>query len=567
MTTPGPGIPAADSLNLLRADHVGGLPRPLWLRRRQARFQRDEISAAELELDHQTAVADLVRRQQDIGLPILTDGEVTRRNFQESFGGAVTGYDARPYAYPLTIPAGQPARPKADVVPTVRAPSGMAENGPPVLHRRPAAERLRLSRNLILEEFRRAAAVASVPVKVTLIGPDRIAQRFAHEASREVYPDLDAFVADVVAIERQMIAEAVAAGCRYVQIDEPGYTAYVDQPSLDLMRGRGEDPDANLARGIAADNAVIAGFDDVTFAVHICRGGGGGRGGDWIHREGSYDAIAERLYGELNFDRFLLEYDSDAAGSFDSLRYLPAAKIAVLGLVSNNGGVETRDYLNRRLAAATRHIPVDQVAICPRCGFGASNSTEADIWRKLELITEIADETWPSARLPGGWPPGDHGRELLDVPAGAQFGDVRRAGRAATADQFAHLGEIVLMTRRRDQEQHARRRVRGIGERVRAAGRDEHGRARAAAHDPQSASRFPVVPVARGFGARLECQQIQLAVEDVKELLGLGVQVSSDVKARGDDGLERRPGPGVFVAHLEGHAGSGNSEAGPRSEQ
>ena len=389
-----PAEPA--DLDLLRADHVGGLPKPAWLRERQARFQRGEISAAELDSDHRTAVAGLVRRQQDIGLGVLTDGEVARRNFQESFGGAVTGYDALPYEYPLTVPASRAPTGDPDAVPTLRAPSGMASAGPAVLHRRAAAQRLRLARNVILEEYQRTAALApAVPVKVTLIGPDRIAQRFAHEDSRDVYPDLDAFTADVVAIERQMIAEVVAAGCRYVQIDEPGYTAYVDPVSLDQMRGRGEDPDRNLARGIAADNALIAGFDGVTFAVHICRGGGGGRGGDWIHREGSYDAIAERLYGELRFSRFLLEYDSEAAGSFDSLRYLPGGKIAVLGLVSNHGTLETRDYLRRRLDEATRHIPVERVALCPRCGFGASNATDDVVWRKLALIREMADETWP----------------------------------------------------------------------------------------------------------------------------------------------------------------------------
>lgn len=392
--------PGPIDLDLLRADHVGGLPKPRWLRQRQAKFQRGEISAAELEDDHRAAVAALVRRQEDIGLGILTDGEIARRNFQESFGGAVTGYDALPYEYPLTVPAAAPAggRKKTgnpDAVPTVRAPSGMASNGPPVLHRRPAAERLRLTRNVILEEYLRASAVASTPVKVTLIGPDRIAQRFAAESSRAVYPDMDAFVADVVAIERQMIATVVEAGCRYVQIDEPGYTAYVDRVSLDLMRDRGEDPDRNLARGIAADNALIAGFPGVTFAVHVCRGGGGGRGGDWIHREGSYDAIAERLYGELGFGRFLLEYDSDAAGTFDSLRYLPAGKIAVLGLVSNHGEVETRDYLRRRLDEAARHIPIERVALCPRCGFGASNAAEDVVWRKLALIRDVAGETWP----------------------------------------------------------------------------------------------------------------------------------------------------------------------------
>jgi 5-methyltetrahydropteroyltriglutamate--homocysteine methyltransferase len=388
--------PATLNLDLLRADHVGGLPRPSWLAERQAAFQRGEISAGQLEQDHRRAVASLARRQEDVGLGILTDGEITRRNFQESFGGAVTGYDALPYAYPLTPPVTQrKAAAGSDAVPTVRAPSGMAENGPPVLHRRPARERLRLSRNVILDEYLRASSAASAPVKVTLIGPDRIAQRFAHEDSQDVYPDLDAFLADVVAIERQMITEVIEAGCRYVQIDEPGYTAYVDQVSLDLMRSRGEDPDQNLARGIAADNALVAGFEGVTFGVHICRGGGGGRGGDWIHREGSYDAIAERLYGELDFDRFLLEYDSDAAGSFGSLRYLPPGKIAVLGLVSNHGSLETRDYLQGRLDEATQYIPVDRVALCPRCGFGNSNSPEDVVWAKLALIQEVASQVWP----------------------------------------------------------------------------------------------------------------------------------------------------------------------------
>lgn len=385
------------NLGLLRADHVGGLYRPLWLRERQALFQRGELGAEELEQDHRTAIAELVRRQEEIGLGILTDGELARRNFQESFGGSVTGYDALPYEYPLTpesperttSAAGEP-----DAVPTVRAPSGMAENGPPVLHRRPAAERLRLNGNLVLEEYRRTSSLASAPVKVTLIGPDRIAQRFAHEDSRDVYPDMDAFVSDVVAIERQMIAEVVAAGCRYVQIDEPGYTAYVDQISLDTMRSRGEDPERNLARGITADNALVEGFPGVTFGLHICRGGGGGRGGNWIHREGSYDAIAERLYSSLNYDRFLLEYDSDAAGGFDSLRYMPSGKIAVLGLVSNHGQLESRDYLRRRLDEATRYIPTKQVALCPRCGFSYSNSTEEVIWRKLALIQEVANEVW-----------------------------------------------------------------------------------------------------------------------------------------------------------------------------
>src|SRR5438034_4781808 len=122
------------------------------------------------------------------------------------------------------------------------------------------------------------------------------------------------------------------------------------------MRARGEDPEANLARSIAAENAIMAGFPGVIFGVHICRGGGGGRGGSGWHREGSYDPIAERLFKGLNCDRFLLEYDSEAAGSFEALRFMPEDKVTVLGLVSNHGEVETSDYLKQRLEEASKYM-------------------------------------------------------------------------------------------------------------------------------------------------------------------------------------------------------------------
>jgi 5-methyltetrahydropteroyltriglutamate--homocysteine methyltransferase len=159
------------------------------------------------------------------------------------------------------------------------------------------------------------------------------------------------------------------------------------------MRARGEDPVANLERSIRADNAITAGFPGVTFGVHICRGGSGGRGGAGAHREGSYDAIADRLFGQLDFDRFLLEYDSEAAGSFDAIRFIPKEKTAVLGLVSNNGQeVESADYLRRRLEEASHFLPLDQIALCPRCGM---RSLEEDVqWAKLEVIQEVADAVW-----------------------------------------------------------------------------------------------------------------------------------------------------------------------------
>jgi len=190
--------------------------------------------------------------------------------------------------------------------------------------------KLKLARNPPLEEYRRAAAIAKKPVKVSLIGPDRVMQRFDHAASKAVYPTVDAFVDDVVKVQRSMIQALVDAGCKYVHIDEPGYTAYVDQPSMEAMKKRGEDPMQNFSRSLRANARLVENFPGVTFGIHLCRGN---QRSTW-HREGTYDAIAERLFNELPHQRFLLEYDSPRAGGFAPLRFVPKDKVVVLGLVS-----------------------------------------------------------------------------------------------------------------------------------------------------------------------------------------------------------------------------------------
>ncbi|MPZ21749.1 MAG: hypothetical protein GEV06_28260 [Luteitalea sp.] len=241
-------------------------------------------------------------------------------------------------------------------------------------------------------------------MKVTLLSPDRICQRFAWEKSKAVYPDMDAFVADVVAIEREMITQLVEAGCRYIQIDAPSYTAYVDQVSLDRMHANGEDPAENLARSIRADNAVIQGFDGVTFGIHLCKGNPRtidpetGKVVPQWHREGHYDVIAEQVFGGLNHDRILLEYDDERSGSFEPLRFVPKGKIAVLGLVTTKrSDLEPLDTLRKRLDEATRYLPLDQLALSPQCGFGGLAHVvmpEDDMWRKFERIVETARLTW-----------------------------------------------------------------------------------------------------------------------------------------------------------------------------
>jgi 5-methyltetrahydropteroyltriglutamate--homocysteine methyltransferase len=384
------GARSVIDLRTIRTDVVGSLLRPQGLREARIAFDDGKIDAAALRAIEDEAVREAVRLQESAGLDVVTDGEMRRLNFQDSFGGSVEGYDASRstvQVYERRVEGAAPGQ-RWDI-------QQMHDVGTAVSHRRPAKSRLKLAHNLPLDEYRFAASAAQRPVKVSLIGPDRISQRFAYESSTAVYRDMDDFLADVVAIERQIVGSLVEAGCRYVHIDAPGFTAYVDPPSLQLMRARGEDPEQNFARSLKAEAALVANFPGVTFGIHLCRGN---QRSMW-HREGSYDAIAERLFNTLPHHRFLLEYDTERAGSFAPLRFLPKGKVAVLGLVSTKGPeLESLDALKRRVDEASKHIPLDQLAVSPQCGFASDvvgNLLSADDQkRKLERVVEVARAVW-----------------------------------------------------------------------------------------------------------------------------------------------------------------------------
>jgi methionine synthase II (cobalamin-independent) len=377
-------------LDTLRTDVVGSLLRPADWRDARARHERGEIDAAAFADVERACVRRAIELQEAAGLGVVTDGELSRLNFQDSFGLAVSGYDAahdRLHGYERRTEGAVPLK-RWDM-------PDVAERGTPVSHRRPVVSRLALLRNVPLEEYLRARPLAKRPVKVSLIGPDRVLQRYDHAASKAVYATVEDFAADVVAIQRKMIGQLVEAGCRYVHIDAPGLTAYVDAPSLAAMRARGEDPAENLARGLAAEAAVVRGFDGVTFGLHLCRGN---QRSMW-HREGAYDAIAERMFGTLPHRRFLLEYDTPRAGSFAPLRFVPKDRVVVLGLVSTKvPRLETVDELRRRIDEAARYVPLERLAISPQCGFGsdvAGNLVgEDDQKRKLERVAETARLVW-----------------------------------------------------------------------------------------------------------------------------------------------------------------------------
>ena len=377
-------------LKHIRTDVVGSLLRPAAWKEAKLRHEIGALDASGLAEVELQCLREHIQLQESAGLDVVSDGELSRLNFQDSFGLSVSGYEAIADRFSVNQQraAGGTALSRWEL-PDLTLP------GTPVVHRRPAVSRLKLERNVPLEEYQRVAPLASKPVKVALIGPDRIAQRFDYQGSKKAYKDVDAFMQDVVAIQRKMIRQLVDAGCRYVHIDAPGYTAYVDEPSLKAMRARGENPMENFARSLRADTELVQGFPGVTFGIHLCRGN---QRSMW-HREGTYDAIAERLFGELPHDRFLLEYDSPRAGGFEPLRHVRKDAVVVLGLVSTKvAQLESVDDLRSRVEAAAKYVPLERLAISPQCGFAsdvAGNLIEEDDQRrKLERVVEAARKIW-----------------------------------------------------------------------------------------------------------------------------------------------------------------------------
>jgi 5-methyltetrahydropteroyltriglutamate--homocysteine methyltransferase len=379
---------AASNINLqsMRVDLVGSLLRPQSVKQAFADYGEGKTSEADLKRAQDKAIRDVVAKQVTHNLPIVVDGEFRRTSFMESFA-VVAGVEE----WQTGVKTYHEVLKRAD------SNDGATHRGqdPILLNRKRVTERLRLVRNSPLDDFRFTQSLTDRLVKVTLIGPDRIQQCYDSEGSRTVYASTDEFLRAVVAVERQMIEQLSEAGCRYVGIDAPGYTAYVDPDSLAAMRSRGEDPMAVMERSIRADNEIIANQPDTTFGIHICRGN---RQSMW-HREGHYDAIAEKLFAGLNHQRLLLEYDTERAGSFEPLRFVPKGKIAVLGLITTKAGrVETMDELRRRIDETARYLPLEQLALSPQCGFASSLRgnllTEDEQFRKLDVMLETARKVW-----------------------------------------------------------------------------------------------------------------------------------------------------------------------------
>jgi 5-methyltetrahydropteroyltriglutamate--homocysteine methyltransferase len=378
-------MPKAAAMVSYRADHVGSLLRPPeLLQARGAGEPPDRLR--EIEDRH---IRRVVARQRDLGLDVVTDGELRRRNFMSDVLDAVEGFDtgdAVARRWSGSGGAGPGAGGAAAVAPS--SVTGIA------------VARLRQRRRLTAHELPLLRDLAAgVPFKVTLPSANQFpAIAYKRGVTDRVYPTHSALLWDLVPIVHAEITALAADGVPYVQIDAPRYSYYVDPKWQDYIRRElGLEPEAALEEAVRADNASLAGArrPGVTLAIHLCRGNNRSQ---W-YAEGGYDPIAERLFGGLDVDRFLLEYDDDRSGTFEPLRFVPRGKTVVLGLISSKRpSRESKADLVRRIGDAARYVPLDDLALSPQCGFASTMEgnllSEEEQWAKLRLVVETAREVW-----------------------------------------------------------------------------------------------------------------------------------------------------------------------------
>ncbi|MGE5148107.1 MAG: 5-methyltetrahydropteroyltriglutamate--homocysteine S-methyltransferase [Candidatus Eiseniibacteriota bacterium] len=365
----------------IRAHHVGSLIRPNELIKARDAFNDKEITEAECRKIQEAAIRDVVKLQEDIGYRIVTDGEYNRNRWHADFLLKFDNVALIPSKVPVKFHSAQ----------------GVREHKPPTMEIR---GRLGRSKPIFLDDFKFLKSVTHETPKVTIPSPSILHFRGGRDTiDRKAYPAIDDFYDDVARVYREEIGDYVKAGCRFVQIDEVNL-AYLCDPELrEHVRSLGEDPETLPATYAALLNNTVAGLPgDVTPAMHLCRGNFAGA---WV-AEGGYDPIAELLFNGINIRTYYLEYDSDRAGGFEPLRFLPKGKMAVLGLVTTKAGtLETKDALKRRIDAAARFAPIEQLALSPQCGFssgvgGNAMSVEEEI-AKLRLVVEVSREVWGSA--------------------------------------------------------------------------------------------------------------------------------------------------------------------------
>lgn len=374
MDTPGP----------FRADHVGSLLRPESVKRARARHASGDIASGALAAIEDAAIDHLVKRQEEIGLRGVTDGEARRENWSLDFLRHLDGVEVVEMSTAATAHGSAAATGNVQKVVRVVGKVGLSSH-PMLAHFR------------YLREHTGATAKITIPSPTMIVSASRDWRRIIDP---NVYDDFDAFLADMAAAYRRFMQLLYEAGCRYLQLDDVNLSYLCDADMRARIVARGDDPKAMLSSWVKALRAVLAARPPgMAITTHICRGNFKSA---WF-AQGGYEPVAEVLFNELDYDGYFLEYDSDRAGGFEPLRFVPKGrKRVVLGLVtSKTGALESSDLLKSRIEAAGRFVDPAQLCLSPQCGFASHEDgnllSEREQWAKLQRVVDVAREMWTDA--------------------------------------------------------------------------------------------------------------------------------------------------------------------------
>ena len=360
-----------------RADHVGSLLRTATLKEAREKRARGEISAVALSEVEDREIEHIIRRQEEVGLKSITDGEFRRTSWNYDFLERLEGVESYTGERKIKFNAQGP-QPRAVLLRVVGNLGGYAPHP-------------------MIEHFKFLKAHTKQTPKVTIPSPSSLHFRYGRDAVPEsIYPAMEDFYRDLGRSYAKVVRAFADAGCRYLQLDEVNL-AYLCDPSLrELVIARGEDPATLPAIYAGMINAAISDIPpDMTITMHLCRGNFRSS----FVASGGYEPVAETLFNAINVHGYFMEYDNDRAGGFEPLRFVPKGKRVVLGLVTTKSGdLESRDDIRRRIDEAAKHIALDQLCLSPQCGFASTEEgnvlSEAEQWAKLRMIVEIAEEVW-----------------------------------------------------------------------------------------------------------------------------------------------------------------------------
>jgi 5-methyltetrahydropteroyltriglutamate--homocysteine methyltransferase len=349
--------------------------RPAALKEARGKRERGEIGADELRAIEDREVEKIIRKQEEVGLKSVTDGEFRRAFWNYDFLGRLDGVEAYLGERKIKFQGPQPKPMMLRVVGKVGA----------------------YSAHPMIEHFDFVAAHTKATPKMTIPSPSSLHFRYGRDAVPEaIYPVMDDFYRDLGQSYRKAVRAFADAGCRYLQLDEVNFTYLCDPKLRELVAKRGEDP-AELPHVYARMiNAAISDVPaDMAKAMHLCRG----NFQSTFVASGGYEPVAEILFNEIDIDAYFMEYDSDRAGGFEPLRFVPKSKMVVLGLVtSKSGKLESKDELKRRIDEAATFVDLDQLCLSPQCGFASTEEgnilAEDEQWAKLARIVEVAEEVW-----------------------------------------------------------------------------------------------------------------------------------------------------------------------------